>query len=264
MKVEPTKPVAAYVGGKSKLSKKLSPLIDSLSYDTYVEPFIGMGSVFFQRQKASKSEVINDRSGDISNFFRIIQRHYPQFLEMLCFQVSNRREFERLKKCDPDTLTDLERALRFLYLQKLAFGGKVYGRVFGISSHNGANFNSDKLAVILEKTHKRLAGVVIENLDWQDLIPRYDREGTLFYCDPPYYGTEHYYGKDLFDRSQYALMSGVLSSIKGRFILSINDTPEIREIFSRFNIEEVSVLYTLSRGNPSENKELIITNFNRV
>ena len=264
MKVTPTQIAAGYIGGKSRLARKLSPLIDNLSYETYVEPFIGMGSVFFQRQKASRTEVINDRSGDISNFFRIIQRHYPQFLDFLRFQVSNRREFERLKKCDPDTLTDLERALRFLYLQRLAFGGKVCSRMFGVSSHNGAYFNSEKLTVLLEKIHKRLAGVVIENLDWKDLIPRYDQEGTLFYCDPPYYGNESYYGKDLFKRSQYAIMSDVLSEIKGRFILSINDTPEIREIFSNFNIKEVSVLYTVNGMRTGNNKELIITNFKYI
>ncbi len=101
-----------------------------------------------------------------------------------------RREFERLKACDPSTLTDLERAARFLYLQKLAFGGKVSSQNFGVTYERGARFNLTKLAPLLEDVHERLSGVTIENLDWLDFIERYDRPGVLFYLDPPYWGLD--------------------------------------------------------------------------
>jgi phage gpG-like protein len=81
------------------------------------------------------------------------------------FQVTSGHEFERLKATDPSTLTDLEQAGRFLCLQRLAFGGKVVGRNFGVSPREGAGFNRLKLAPTLEAVHERLAGVVIESLD---------------------------------------------------------------------------------------------------
>ena len=118
-------------------------------------------------------EVINDISRDVATLFRILQRHYPQFLETLKFQLTSRREFERLAACDPSTLTDLERAARFLYLQRLAFGGKVAGRNFGVDVASSAGFNVTKLGPLLEAIHERLSGVTIECLPWRDFIDRY-------------------------------------------------------------------------------------------
>ncbi|MGQ5718976.1 hypothetical protein [Pseudochrobactrum asaccharolyticum] len=82
-----------------------------------------MGSVFFCHNAQPKAEVINDRNGVVVNLFRILQRLYPQFMDTLKFQITAHREFKRLKAFNPVTLTDLERAVRFLYLQRLTFGG---------------------------------------------------------------------------------------------------------------------------------------------
>ncbi|PZO81588.1 MAG: DNA methyltransferase [Mesorhizobium amorphae] len=257
--VSPAAPVAGYVGGKRRLSRLVCERIAAIPHDLYAEAFVGMGGVFLRRALAPKAEVINDRSGDVIGFFRILQRHYPQFLDMLKFQVTSRREFERLQACDPSTLTDLERAARFLYLQRLAFGGKVAGRNFGVVTHGGARFNLTKLAPLLETVHERLTGVVIENLDWSVFIDRYDRPGALFYFDPPYWGSEGYYGKELFDRGQFAFMAERLAHLKGRFLLSLNDVPEVRELFSRFPIEAVDLRYSVSGGKGVEAREVLIS-----
>lgn len=216
-----------------------------------------MGGIFFRRNVRPNAEVINDRNGEVVNLFRILQRHYPQFMDTLKFQITSRREFERLKACDPATLTDLERAARFLYLQRLAFGGKVAGQNFGVSIGRPARFNLNQLAPALEDVHERLSGVVLENLDWQDFIDRYDRPETLFYLDPPYWGSEDDYGKTLFGRDQFALMADRLGRIKGRFIMSINDVPQIRDIFGEFDFREVDLTYSVS-GKGTAAKELII------
>jgi DNA adenine methylase len=84
--------------------------------------------------------VINDWSDDVATFFRILQRHYVPFMDMLRWQITSRAGFDRLRRQDPSTLTDLERAARFLYLQRLAFGGKVAGRNFGVDTTMGARF----------------------------------------------------------------------------------------------------------------------------
>jgi len=265
LNVQPIEPAASYVGGKKILSSRICKIIETVPHKLYAEPFVGMGGVFFRRRLAPKLEVINDRSGDISNFFRILQRHYPQLMDTLKFQITSRREFERLKAANPETLTDLERAARFIYMQKIAFGGIVNTRSFGISYDCEARFNLSKLAPMLEDIHERLSGVIIENLDWTNLIDRYDRQGTLFYCDPPYWGSEHYYGKDLFNKEQFALMADRLGKLKGSFIMSINDVAEIRKLFSAFLIHEVKVSYSCCGGtNINRAKELIITNFPEV
>lgn len=158
--VNPVRPAAAYIGGKRVLAKELITLIDALPHDTYAEPFVGMGGVFFRRTRMPPSEVINDASRDVAIFFRILQRHFPQFMDTLKYQLTSRTEFERLSQTDPDTLTDLERAGRFLYLQSLSYGGKVSGRTFGVDPGRSGRFNVTLLSQRLAEIHERMAGVV--------------------------------------------------------------------------------------------------------
>lgn len=257
--VNPVNPAAPYIGGKRLLSKLIIQRINQIPHDAYVEPFVGMGGVFLRRDRQPRLEVINDINGDVTNLFRILQRHYPQFMETLRFQISSRREFERLSCTDPSTLTDLERAARFLYLQRLAFGGKVAGQNFGVTMQGG-RFNLLKLGPQLEDIHERMAGVVIENLPWQKLIARYDRPGSLFYLDPPYWGNEDDYGKAVFTREQFEEMAGVLGSIRGHFILSLNAVQGVFDTFSKFRIDQVNCVYSVGgNGHSKEVKEVIIS-----
>ncbi len=262
--IDPTAPVAPWLGGKRNLAKRICAIIDAAPCVTYAEPFVGMGGIFLRRTARPRAEVINDRGRDIANLFRILQRHYPQFLDTLRFQLTTRAEFLRLVQVDPDTLTDLERAARFLYLQRTAFGGKVSGRNFGVARERPARFNLTTLEPMLEDLHSRLAGVVIECLDWSAFIPRYDSPETLFYLDPPYWGCEDDYGKAMFERADFQRMAGLLGTIKGRFILSLNDLPEVRGTFASFDLTEVRTTYTISgaRNDPAGDRaELLISNW---
>ena len=262
--VEPTRPLAAYVGGKRNLAKRLIARIGAISHTIYAEPFVGMGGIFLRRDFRPRAEVINDWSADVATFFRILQRHYVAFLDMLRFQLTTRQGFEQLLRTDPTTLTDLERAARFFYLQRMSFGGKVAGRVFGVSPSTPARFDITKLVPLLEAAHERLASVTIERLPWAEFIPRYDRPGTLFYLDPPYYGSEKdYVGDDrrpLFERSNFETMAGLLRSLQGRFLLSINDHPDVRAIFAGFDFEAVETTYSVGgNGRGKRVGELIIS-----
>ena len=92
---------------------------------------------------------------------------------------------------------------------------------------------------LIRAAHGRLQGVHIECLDWAAFIPRYDRPFTLFYIDPPYWGHEADYGRGLFARGDFARLAEVLRGIKGRFILSLNDHPEVRRLFAWAELEAV-------------------------
>ena len=110
--------------------------------------------------------------------------------------------------------------------------------------------------------HKRLAGVYIECLPYQDFITRYDRPDTLFYLDPPYWNCENDYGKGIFSKADFDELARLLKGIKGRFILSINDVPEIRQIFKAFYIKEVQTTYTVGTHPGKKANELLIGNIN--
>lgn len=258
--VRPVSPATGYIGGKRNLSRRICSLIDRIDHDTYAEPFVGMGGIFLRRSTRPRAEVINDISSDVATFFRVLQEHYPYFIDMLRWRVASRNEFQRLVGQDPDRLTDLQRAARFLYLQRLAFGGKVAGRNFGVDPAAGARFNVSKLEPMLADIHDRLAGVVIEQLPYGEFIKRYDRPGTLFYLDPPYFGCEKDYGAGVFDRSDFETMAEQLRGARGKFILSINDTPEVRSTFSAFTMTPVSTTYTVG-VKAQKAGELIISNF---
>ncbi|ODR93512.1 DNA methyltransferase [Methyloceanibacter stevinii] len=257
--VKPATPAAPYTGGKRNLAGRLVAMIERTPHETYVEPFVGMGGIFFRRSQAAKCEVINDANGEVANLFRILQRHYVPFMDMLRYQLTSRREFERLSRTDPTTLTDLQRAARFLYLQRTAYGGKVDKQNFGVSVGRPGTFDVTKLGPVLEELHERLSGVIIECLGWAEVLDRYDRKGTLFYLDPPYWGTEHIYGRGLFERAEFEALSDRLKALRGRFILSINDVPEIRDAFSWARKTPVTVNYSIQGGGGHPAGELIIT-----
>jgi DNA adenine methylase len=257
--VRPIEPAAPWVGGKRNLAAEIVTRIHDTAHQLYAEPFVGMGGVFFRRSLRPKAEVINDKNRDVATLFRILQLHYVPFVDMIRWQLTTRDAFEKLKATDPATLTDLHRAARFLYLQRTAFGGKVTGQNFGVSPFEPAAFDPTRITPLLEAVHARLAGVTIECLDYGDFLARYDRPETLFYLDPPYHGSEDYYGQALFSPSDHARLAQHLRGLKGRFILSINDTPAMRTAFAGFKIDEVATTYTLQESGAAAAKELIIS-----
>lgn len=261
--VRPVSPAAGYQGGKKNLARRICAIIDHTGHDGYAEPFVGMGGIFLRRATRPKAEFINDLSGDVANFFRVLQEHYPYFIDMLRWRLASRNEFERLRDLHAGRLTDLQRAARFLYLQRLTFGGKVRTRSFGVDSRGGARFNLSRLEPMLADIHDRLAGVVIEQLPFADFIARYDRPGMLFYLDPPYFGCEGDYGEGTFSRGDFTTIAGLMAGARAKFIVSINDMPEVREIFSAFSIRPVEATWTIGTktGGAQRVGELIISNF---
>ena len=150
----------------------------------------------------------------------------------------------RLIETPPETLTDVQRAARFAYLQRLAFAGRTGGTSANFSAYYPAKFRAEQMPRLIRAAHRRLQRVQIECLPWDEFMRRFDRPFTLFYIDPPYWGHEADYGKGLFAREDFARLAKVLRGLKGRFILSLNDRPEVRSLFAGFEIEEVTTRYS--------------------
>lgn len=254
------KPIAPYLGGKLRLSKTLVAKIEATPHKTYAEPFVGMGGVFLRRTKRVKAEFINDYNNDVANLFRIIQRHKDAFIGGIRYMVSSRAEFKRYWDIPPHTLTDIDRAIRFYYLHRQGFGGKVGSKTFGVCKERNARFSPQRLQSDIDALAERLSDVTIECLDFGEFIERYDHKDMLFYLDPPYWNCENDYGKDLFCKADFERLAGILKNINGKFILSINDTPEIREIFKGFTMEQVTVQYSICKDRQTKAGELIICN----
>ena len=247
----------AYIGGKSKLSETIIKMMPQ--HKAYCEVFAGAAWVFF-RKEPSKFEVINDLDSDLVIFYRVLQNHLEEFLKQFKWLLCSREWFEDYKRqIESGGLTDIQRAARYYYLQRLCFGGRVRSRTYGAGPMRRPRINLIRIEEELSEIHLRLTGVHIEHLDWKRMISTYDRPETLFYCDPPYYRAPFY--RHNLDLKDYQEMAKSLTDIKGQFILSINDVPEMHEVFGLFNLNSVQLVYSVSRQKITEGRELIITNF---
>lgn len=251
-------PLAGWIGGKSRLAKAIVERIPP--HTCYVEPFAGAAWVLFSKSE-SKVEVINDINMEVVTLYRCVQWHLEEFVRYFKWVLVAREEFERLKLARPETLTDIQRAARFYYLQQSCFGGRVNNPTFGYAATRGPKLNLLRIEETLSAAHLRLARAYVEHLPYAEAIRRYDGENTFFYVDPPYWDCEGYYGKDIFTKAEFTALAAQLAAIKGKFLLSMNDTPEVRTFFAAFSFEEMQTKYTCSKSKNLTAKEVLISNF---
>lgn len=243
-------------GGKNRLAKTIIPMFPP--HACYAEPFCGGAQVFFHKSP-SKVEVLNDLDGELINFFRVAQSHPDELIRCLHYHLGSRRWFDLYKTTDPKTLTDIERAVRFFYIRRLSFGGKVLSPTFGYSVVGRPRFRPARIPEMIQRAHKRLQEVQIECLPYQQILKRYDNKQTVFYLDPPYWNLPYYHHN--FTKEDFIELAALIARIKGKFILSLNDTPEVRKLFQVFHITTVELPYSCARQKRKHQHELLITNF---
>jgi DNA adenine methylase len=246
----------SYIGGKRPLAKRLIEMFPE--HKAYVEAFSGGAQVLF-RKEPSKVEVLNDLDGEIVNFFRVCQQHHEELIRYFKFILVSRKWFELLKATDPTTLTDIQRAARQLYLLKNCFASLVVNPSYHWHVVQPPGFNIDRLPQLIESAHKRLARVQIESLPYEKVLVRFDRPDTLFYLDPPYFGRSLY--RYNLSAEDFAAMAQHLEKLRGKFILSLNDVPEVRALFHQFDIQSVELAYTAQKVAGRRYHEVIIKNF---
>jgi DNA adenine methylase len=258
---KPLKSPLGYLGGKSRLAKRIAERIPE--HTCYVEPFCGGAWVFFTKPP-SQVEILNDFDGELVNFWKVVRHHLPEFLRCLEYTLVSREEFKAEQQLDPVLLTDVQRAVRYYRLQRMGFGGKTVNRTFGTSIVRPNSLNLAGVEEKLTKTHKRLARTTIEHLDACECIRKYDSPKTFFYIDPPYWNADFYAVS--FAGEDFERLRDTLREVQGVFIVSLNDTPEIREIFAEFTIEPIETKYSIGNTKTAastrkkERKEVLIHN----
>jgi DNA adenine methylase len=249
----------AYMGGKSLLAKKIITRIPQ--HNCYCEVFAGAAWLLFKKEE-SDVEIINDINTDLVTLYRVVKLHLEEFIRYLKWILVARDEFERFKLENPETLTDIQRAVRFYFLLKSGYAARIENPSFNIATSSRPRLNLLRIEEELSAVHLRLSRVYVENRPFEAIINRFDKADTFFYCDPPYYGFEDYYGKGVFLREDFQKLRDLLSGIKGKFIMSINDNDVIRKLFKTFNIEVVETTYTSAGANRKKRvNELLIMNY---
>lgn len=229
------KPLVAWAGGKRRLLKHLLPLIPP--HACYVECFGGGGAMLFGKEP-SKVEVFNDFNGELVNLMRQVKYHSPEMLRELSF-VPNSRELFKLFLGQPG-LTEIQRAARFLLINRWSFGGQMdsYGTT-KVSGGGGGNTRQSGIRQNIEAVCERLDRVNIENEDWRKLIKRYDAPETFFFFDPPYMecSSTNY---EPWTAETMAEFRAALDSLKGKWLVTVNDSPSVRKIFKGFRLKPIA------------------------
>ncbi|MBP1926829.1 DNA adenine methylase [Sedimentibacter acidaminivorans] len=246
----------SWIGGKKLLRKEIVNRFPE-KVDRYVEVFGGAAWVLFYKDKHANFEVYNDYNSELVNIFRCVKYHREELQRELNYFLNSREMFQDfLVQYKTRGLTDIQRAARYFMIIKTSYGSK--GGTYGCVKKDTVKYIN-----YLTDIQNRLRSVVIENRDFEKIITTYDREGTLFYLDPPYYGTENYYKEVDFTIDDHERLKQALDKIKGKFILSYNDCPEIRELYKDYKIEEIKRKNNLtSRYSNAEKEfnELLIIN----
>jgi len=261
--------LSQYFEGKTKLVDQIPALIPA--HDCYIEPLGGMASVLFNKVP-SRVEVYNDRYGDLVNFFMCVKtdamKLRTEIEKMPYSRKIYRRVLEDFKDKDVENPLALEyvRAARFFYIMNTGFGAKpaIHQSLgsFGYAKkqRNRARALWRKTS-ILEGATERLRNVIIECLDFADCIKRYDTPNSVFYCDPPYYASDN--PGISFTEEQHKQLADTLTSVKGKWILTYDDHPKVRELYDKYSLQYVDVPRTADKslGVHTRLQHLIITNF---
>jgi DNA adenine methylase len=215
-----------------------------------------------QPQKEIVRDFINDINLDLVTLYRVVKHHLEEFIRYFKWILVSRDEFYRFRKENPETLTDIQKAVRFYYLLKLGYAARIKDPSFNIVTTSRPRMNLLRIEEELSAVHLRLSRVYIENRSFAEVFARFDKPDTFFYVDPPYYGYEDYYGDGLFARGDFVKLRDILASIQGKFILSINDVDHIRNLFDGFHIETVATSYSAAGANRKKHvNELLIMNY---
>ncbi|WP_038343018.1 DNA adenine methylase [Acinetobacter sp. A47] len=252
---------SGWLGGKSVLARTIIEAMPA--HTTYVEVFGGAGWVLFKKTP-SPVEVINDINDDLINLYRVLKFHFEAFLDEFEYLLMSRTTFNDFKKMDTNGLTDLQRAARFYFILRAAFACQIDGS-FAYSKDRSSRLKlGEELRTHLKSIHERLHKVTIENANYDYVIRRLDSPETLFYIDPPYWGCENDYGKQIWSKQDFYALKEQLDNIKGKFIVSLNDTPEVRDLFKDYKFQYKKIRWSVNNkaaGEEHNGNELIITNF---
>ena len=261
----------SYIGGKKFQAKWIANHFPK--HDTYVEPFGGAFWVYLVGNINANKNVYNDYNRYISNIFYCIKHHREEFYKVLkSYKPQSKQLFNKFyKELIPLNyqleLGNIETAAKYIYLQTQTFSGSNLEKAtfMDLKGKYKSKYEQFFEKLVNPKYIVKLNNISdVENLSYENCIKKYDSKNTLFYCDPPYFKMEDYYIKE-FGRDEHLKLANTLKSIKGKFVLSYYDFPELSKWFpkSKFNWKqkEFNKSNSTKKSKASKGNEILILNY---
>jgi len=228
------------VGGKSKLKKRIVDDYFPKDYRDliYVEPFIGAGSIFFYKDP-SEFEIINDLDKQPYILLKGFKKFDGAKISKDLNGVYTKELFNEIKASTPTS--EYGKFKRILQLTRTSFFSNMTSFVYAGSDKSKAiqsNFSNNDIK-------DRLKNTIILNKDYKKIIKEYDSPLTFFYLDPPYEES----GK-LYTHSNVPIKDvyNILKNIKGKFLLSYNDSLEAKQLFKNYYINYANTSYEKTKN----------------
>ncbi len=257
-----------YPGGKSKALKQIAPLMPA--FEEFREPFVGGGSVFiYAKQKfPSKKFWINDLYPELFSFWKIAQQDMEGLLEQIQVWKKSYSDGRILHKFLLENISAFEgvkKAAAFFLLNRITFSG---------TSESGGYSNQAFLKRFTESSIERVAklkpllqGVKITNSDYQKVVEK-EGENVFIFLDPPYHSATKsaLYGKNghlhkTFDHQRFAQ---VMKNCPHHWLITYDDSPFIRELFSFANIFDWNLTYgmrNVTEKSSQKASEIFVSNY---
>ncbi len=269
----------SYIGGKSRIGTWIRDYVPD-NIERYIEPFGGMFWLFFKLDLPSyknlKEVVYNDFNPLNVNLINCVRNH-DKFSEIIStipsqkVELFNQYQSEifssdfRIDLSNPD----FETGYKYAYILSQNWSGTnpEKGKFIDLRGKYKSKFDSFKEKLINPKWIKYFDMISItENMDFQDVISKYDSPTSYFYCDPPYYGTESYYANHEFGLETHERLSNTLKSISGRFSLSYYEFPQLLKWFPKdmYNWKEkefTKAAMATSGKSQTKGSEILIMNY---
>ncbi len=239
---------------------KKTPIQDTIvrlkpnDYKTYIEPFVGSGAIYFKLQNDPDKvkSVLNDKDKIVTMGFRLLKTNPTGDIEKFNkMSIANLDSY--VKTTQSGNLNNLAKAI---IIQCGTFGSRGVGKIY-----KSAGIYNKMKKVVRGDYKDYMKNTTITSTDYKQVIRKYDNKDAFLFLDPPYEASDKLYKEDddILDE-----LAKVLNTVKGKFLLTLNDSTRVRKLFSKYKIRGLSV-----RGGGRNNssigrgtrRELIITNY---
>lgn len=258
-------------GGKGTAATALIEMFPS-NCRLYCEPFMGAASVFWNLPEgAFEQHVLNDLNDDLVNLFNMVRDRSEDMAKIYKWMIHSRKTFAEMLKVRKGELStghdrDIERAIAYFYLLKTGHNTcpKSPGNFRSGKQEIKSMFNAD---FDLEPYRRKLKNCVVETMDFEILMRRYDKADAFFYTDPPYVDVGDVLYEKFFTEDDHRRLAETMKDLKGRWMLSYNEHPLVRELYKKYKIMEASWCYHSKVGKIDtdeeslDNVELVILNY---